>query len=33
VPGSHESIFMEPDVQHLAAELNGCLEKAGEQPA
>jgi amino acid adenylation domain-containing protein/FkbH-like protein len=30
VPGSHESIFMEPDVRHLAAELNACLESAGE---
>ncbi|HWY74620.1 MAG TPA: non-ribosomal peptide synthetase, partial [Verrucomicrobiae bacterium] len=30
VPGSHESIFMEPDVRHLAAELNACLDSAGE---
>ncbi len=33
VPGSHESIFMEPAVQFLAAELNACLETAEKAQA
>ncbi|HWQ93544.1 MAG TPA: alpha/beta fold hydrolase, partial [Clostridia bacterium] len=27
VPGSHENVFMEPNVQALAAEIDGCLEQ------
>jgi hypothetical protein len=28
IPGSHENIFIEPDVIALAATVNGCLEAA-----
>ncbi len=28
IPGSHEGIFVEPDVKLLAAELNACLQSA-----
>lgn len=29
IPGSHESIFMEPDVRSLAAQLKPCLSAVG----
>jgi len=28
IPGSHENIFMEPNVRYLAKELGKCLEQA-----
>jgi hypothetical protein len=28
VPGSHESVFVEPNVQYLAKELDLCLLQA-----
>ncbi len=31
VPGSHESIFMEPAVRQLAEELRACLEEKAEE--
>jgi thioesterase domain-containing protein len=30
IPGSHENIFMEPNVQYLARELSKCLEQNQE---
>ncbi|MEY2427784.1 MAG: polyketide synthase PksN, partial [Verrucomicrobiota bacterium] len=31
IPGSHENIFMEPNVKQLAKELETCLAQAGAQ--
>jgi len=28
IPGSHEAIFVEPDVRSLAAQLAGCIREA-----
>jgi hypothetical protein len=28
IPGSHENIFIEPNVRSLARELEGCLARA-----
>jgi len=33
IPGSHENIFMEPNVQHLAGELGKCLEETQKAKA
>jgi thioesterase domain-containing protein len=33
VPGSHESIFVEPNVQHLARELSAALDRVHEPGA